>query len=100
MRDALEAAEWRLDIEGLPFEVPLQKKGIFVEEVALHFTVLRAQGMLDQFINGLKYYEVCGASYYKNDNVGRMSGLMLSLIRLLESHKINPCIAISIHRMS
>lgn len=54
----LEKAEWRYEIPGIPTVVKMSKKDIFIKEVSLYMSLLKAQGMVDHFAQGLKYYEV------------------------------------------
>ncbi|KAJ7991345.1 hypothetical protein DPEC_G00282840 [Dallia pectoralis] len=61
--DALEEAvkccdSWRFDVEGLPNLVTFDTKQAFVENATLYFVLLQRQSCLDQFIDGLTYYEV------------------------------------------
>lgn len=84
LQQALEAAEWRYEIEGLSIRVPLEHKTKFVHEVALHYTVLRGQGMLDQFISGLHYYEVSVGQLGSYGQYGeRKGGPMMGLWKCL-----------------
>ena len=61
-KEGLEAVfnecEWRLEIDGLPTSITLEDKESFVMQVAKYFTIIKCKPMLDQFIEGLKYFEV------------------------------------------
>ena len=58
LRNTMQTAEWRYEIPGLPTIIKMDQRHIFVKEVTLYMSVLRSQGMIDQFIQGLNYYDV------------------------------------------
>jgi hypothetical protein len=51
-------SEWRFDIDGLPQTLRIQDKDTFIDEVTKYFLVIKCQPMLNQLIDGLKYYDV------------------------------------------
>ena len=54
----LAESEWRFDIDGLTQTLSMEQKDIFIDEVTKYFLVIKCQPMLNQLIDGLKYYDV------------------------------------------
>ena len=60
----MDEAEWRMEVSGLTTIVRITNRDIFVREVVLHFTIFRCKAMIDQFIEGLRYYDVSLKVYF------------------------------------
>ena len=50
--------EWRFDIDGLPQTLSIRDIDAFIDEVTKYFLVIKCQPMLNQLLDGLKYYDV------------------------------------------
>ena len=53
-----ECSDWRVEVDGLPSFLKLENKDLFVKEVIEYFVVIKCKPMLDQLLDGLKYYNV------------------------------------------
>lgn len=63
--DALMAdCEWRFDIDGLPPTLSMEQRSSFIDEVTKYFVVIKCQPMLNQLIDGLKYYDVSVFNFF------------------------------------
>ncbi len=58
LKKAFDECEWRLEIGGLPSSISMKTKDIFVNEVIKYFVIVKCKPMLDQLLDGLKYYNV------------------------------------------
>jgi hypothetical protein len=58
----LAESDWKDDIDGLSLSVPLENIDTFIMDVVEYFVVIRCQSMIDQLVEGLKYYDVSGKS--------------------------------------
>ncbi|XP_064640697.1 uncharacterized protein LOC135495745 [Lineus longissimus] len=56
----LAEADWRFGVKGLQTVVKFEKKNVFVDNVTLFYGILDNQSLLDEVIQGLKYYGVLG----------------------------------------
>ena len=54
----LDGCEWRYGIDGLPISVNYIEKEKYIMDVAVYYTIIKCLPMLDQLIEGLKYYDV------------------------------------------
>lgn len=54
----LAECEWKCEIDGLPVFVKLENKHEFINEVVKYYVIVKCQAMLDQLLEGLKYYDV------------------------------------------
>ena len=54
----LAQCERKYEIDGLPVFVKLENKQGFINEVAKYYVIVKCQAMLDQLLEGLRYYDV------------------------------------------
>ena len=59
-------SDWRFEIDGLPLTLSVEQKDTFLDEVIKYFVIIKCQPMPNQFIDGLKYYDVSVLRSFQN----------------------------------